>query len=45
MEKYRQPFHDKIPNGDKILDQLKYQQKKNIFRVAEEEELRTQPPG
>ena len=28
MEKYRQPFHNKIPNGDKILDQLKYQQKK-----------------
>ena len=27
-EKYRQPFHNKIPNGDKILDQLKYQQKK-----------------
>ena len=28
MEKYRQPFHNKIPNVDKILDQLKYQQKK-----------------
>ena len=27
-EKYRQPFHNKIPNGDKLLDQLKYQQKK-----------------
>ena len=25
--KYRQPFHDKRSNGDKILDQLKYQQK------------------
>ena len=25
--KYRQPFHNKRSNGDKILDQLKYQQK------------------
>ena len=25
--KYRQPFHNKRSSGDKILDQLKYQQK------------------